>query len=158
MPEAVFCRKIKVVKTNTLQPDYTITGNVYQLVIPMDIDEMIPADDSVRILSAVLERMGLSKITCGILSTGENRVLTEKTLQGTGIRIHERHLFQPKTGAGLPARRQLHVSAGPDSGSQPCHHRPLPKRTPERRNRGSVFPTDKTFGRGRRTVLVQCLH
>ncbi len=62
MPEAVFCRKIKVVKTNTLQPDYTITGNVYQLVIPMDIDEMIPADDSVRILRAVLERMDYKKL------------------------------------------------------------------------------------------------
>jgi transposase len=47
---------------NTLQPDYTLTGNVYQLVIPMDIGEMIPADDSVRLLNAVLERMDYRKL------------------------------------------------------------------------------------------------
>lgn len=42
---------------NTLQPEYTSAGGVYQLVIPMDIGELIPADDSVRLLNAVLERM-----------------------------------------------------------------------------------------------------
>jgi transposase len=62
MPEAVFCRKIKVVNTNILRPDYTLTGNVYQLVIPMDIGEMIPADDSVRLLNAVLGRMDYRKL------------------------------------------------------------------------------------------------
>jgi len=49
-------------KPNTLQPDYTLTGNVYQLVIPMDIGEMIPADDSVRLLNVVLERMDYKKL------------------------------------------------------------------------------------------------
>lgn len=47
---------------NTLQPDYTLTGNVYQLVIPIDIGEMIPADDLARLLSAVLERMDHRKL------------------------------------------------------------------------------------------------
>jgi hypothetical protein len=42
MPEAVFCRKIKVVNTNILWPEYTLTENVYQLVIPVDIGEMNP--------------------------------------------------------------------------------------------------------------------
>ena len=35
---------------------------MYQLVIPMDIGEMIPADDSVRLLNAVFERMNYSKL------------------------------------------------------------------------------------------------
>jgi hypothetical protein len=61
MPEAVFCRKISLVKINILRPGYTLTGNVYQLVIPMDIGEMIPADDSLRLLSAVLERIDYRK-------------------------------------------------------------------------------------------------
>lgn len=47
---------------HNLQPDYTSTGNVYQLVIPMDIGEMIPADDSVRLLNSVLERVNYSKL------------------------------------------------------------------------------------------------
>jgi transposase len=47
---------------NILQPEYTLTGNVYQLVIPMDIGEMIPADDSVRLLNSILERMDYRKL------------------------------------------------------------------------------------------------
>jgi transposase len=48
--------------TNNLQPDYTSNGSVYQLVIPTDIGDMIPADDSVRLLNAVFERMDYSKL------------------------------------------------------------------------------------------------
>ena len=57
-----FCCKIKFVNTKKLQQDYTIDGNVYQLVMPLDIGDMIPADDSVRLLSAVLERMNYHKL------------------------------------------------------------------------------------------------
>lgn len=45
-----------------IQANYTTEGNIYQLVLPMDIGEMIPADDSVRLLSAVLERLDYSKL------------------------------------------------------------------------------------------------
>ena len=48
--------------TNLLQPNYTVDGNVYQLVMQMDIGEMIPVDDSVRLLSAMLERMDYRKL------------------------------------------------------------------------------------------------
>ncbi len=44
------------------QPNYTANGTVYQLVIPMDIEEMIPVDDSVRLLNTVLERMNYRKL------------------------------------------------------------------------------------------------
>ena len=47
---------------HTLRPDYTSNGSVYQLVLPMDIGELIPADDSVRLLGSVLERMDYSKL------------------------------------------------------------------------------------------------
>jgi transposase len=50
------------VKTIKLQPDYTSNGSVYQLVLPMDIGEIIPADDSVRLLNSVLERMDYTKL------------------------------------------------------------------------------------------------
>ena len=50
------------VTTIKLQPDYTSNGSVYQLAIPMDIGEMIPADDSVRLLDAVFERMDYTKL------------------------------------------------------------------------------------------------
>lgn len=53
-----------------LQPDYTLNGSVYQLVIPMDIGEMIPADDSVRLLNAVFERMDYSKLNAAYSRIG----------------------------------------------------------------------------------------
>ncbi len=62
MPVALFCCKIKFVNTKNLQQNYTTDGNVYQLILPMDIGDMIPADDSVRLLSAVLERMNYNKL------------------------------------------------------------------------------------------------
>lgn len=46
----------------TIQPDYTTYGGVYQLAIPMDIGIMIPCDDSVRLLDAIMERMDYSKL------------------------------------------------------------------------------------------------
>ncbi|MDP3058900.1 MAG: transposase [bacterium] len=48
--------------TNILQPDYTLTGRMYQLALPMDIGIKILADDSVRLLNAVLERMDYRKL------------------------------------------------------------------------------------------------
>ncbi len=49
-------------QNNILRPDYTPTGGAYQLVLPMDIGELIPEDDSVRLLNAVLERMDYRKL------------------------------------------------------------------------------------------------
>ena len=49
-------------KNTIIQPDYTVFGSVYQLAIPMDIGEMIPCDDSVRLLDAILERMDYSEL------------------------------------------------------------------------------------------------
>lgn len=45
-----------------IQENYITDTTIYQLVLPMDIGEMIPADDSVRLLSAVLERLDYSKL------------------------------------------------------------------------------------------------
>lgn len=58
--EAVECCIIEYVKTTKIPLDYTTGGSVYQLVIPMDIGELIPHDDSVRLLDAILERIDYS--------------------------------------------------------------------------------------------------
>ena len=49
-------------KPTIIQPDYTAFGSVYQLAIPMDIGELIPSDDSVRLLDAILERIDYSEL------------------------------------------------------------------------------------------------
>ena len=60
--EAAECCIIELMKHTIIQPDYTASGSVYQLVIPMDIGEMIPCDDSVRLLDAIFERMDYSEL------------------------------------------------------------------------------------------------
>ena len=44
-------------KTEELQLDYTAYGSGYQLKLPMEIEIYIPADDPVRLLKAICERM-----------------------------------------------------------------------------------------------------
>ena len=49
-------------KDITSQPNYTLAGCEYQLALPLDVALLIPADDSVRLLNAVFERIDYSKL------------------------------------------------------------------------------------------------
>ncbi|PBI21314.1 transposase [Clostridioides difficile] len=49
-------------KQNTIQNDYTTYGDNYQFKLPLNIDYMIPKDDSVRLLSQIIEEMNLEKL------------------------------------------------------------------------------------------------
>ena len=49
-------------KHNTIQVDYTISENNYQLKSLLNIDSLIPKDDSVRLLSQIIEEMNLEKL------------------------------------------------------------------------------------------------
>jgi len=46
----------------TLQKDYTIDGQEYQLVLPMNVEILIPRNESVRLLSKVTEGLDYSKL------------------------------------------------------------------------------------------------
>ena len=49
--------------TTTTQPNYTLGASQYQLLlIPTDIGDLIPANDSVRLLNMIMERMNYSKL------------------------------------------------------------------------------------------------
>ena len=45
---------------NILHNNYTINQKFYQLKFPLDIDVMIPENDSVRLLSQFVEEMDLT--------------------------------------------------------------------------------------------------
>ena len=49
-------------KNTIIQSDYSVFGSVYQLAIPMDIGDLIPSDDSVRLLSSIFGRMDYGKL------------------------------------------------------------------------------------------------
>ena len=49
-------------KQNIIQIDYTNYGDNYQLKLPLEIDYLIPKDDSVRLLSQIIEEMNLERL------------------------------------------------------------------------------------------------
>ena len=46
----------------SLQADYTLFNTCYQIKLPFELETMIPSDDPVRLLSAFVEGMDLSRV------------------------------------------------------------------------------------------------
>lgn len=51
-----------MLKQKIIQVDYTTYGDNYQFKLPLNIDCIIPKDDSVRLLSQIIEEMNLEKL------------------------------------------------------------------------------------------------
>lgn len=51
-----------MLKTISFQKNYTLNENGYQLKLPFDLETIIPADDSVRLLSQFVEAMDLTDL------------------------------------------------------------------------------------------------
>lgn len=66
---------------NILQKDYTINQKFYQLKLPLNIDYMIPANDSVRLLSQFVEEMDLTDLYSTYSRVRENQVSPRKMLK-----------------------------------------------------------------------------
>ena len=49
-------------KNNLTQKNYTTFNNVYQLKLPLNIEYIIPTNDSVRLLGQIVEEMDLKDI------------------------------------------------------------------------------------------------
>ena len=75
-------------KTKLTHKDYTLNGGLYQLKLPLNIETIIPENDSVRLLSQFVEGMDLTDL----YSTYERiNSLSPRTLL-KGILLH--HLEQ----------------------------------------------------------------
>jgi len=66
---------------NLTQKDYSILGKVYQLKLPLNIEYIIPKDDSVRLLSQVVEEMDLTKLYKTYSRIRENSVTPRQMLK-----------------------------------------------------------------------------
>ncbi len=62
------------------QKDYTQNNISYQLVLPLNIEFLIPKDDPVRLLSQIMEELDYSELKKGYSSKGRNPVVSPKTL------------------------------------------------------------------------------
>jgi transposase len=68
-------------KENILHKDYTINQKFYQLKLPLNINYMIPANDSVRLLSQFVEEMDLTDLYSTYSKIKENQVSPRKMLK-----------------------------------------------------------------------------
>ena len=71
-------------KQEKIPLDYTTGGSEYQLVIPMDISEIIPHDDSVRLLYAIFDPTRPAVWRCKTVNAIlRNRMYLGEMVQGT---------------------------------------------------------------------------
>lgn len=75
-----FCIIILCVK-NIIQIDYTKYGDNYQLKLPLEIDCIIPKDDSMRLLSQIIEEMNLEKLYQTYSRIRENKITPRQILK-----------------------------------------------------------------------------
>lgn len=67
-------------KTILLQQDYTKNSGTIQLVLPITTEFLIPADDSVRLLSQLLEELDYRKLYQAYSRNGRNPAVSPKNL------------------------------------------------------------------------------
>lgn len=68
-------------KTNIIQQkNYTEFGSYYQLVLPLNVEILIPEDDSVRLLSLLLEGLNYEKLYKAYSSTGRKPAVDPRVM------------------------------------------------------------------------------
>lgn len=67
-------------KTNQQHKNYTEFNGAYQLVLPLNLEMLIPEDDSVRLLSHILEGLDYSKLYEAYSHTGRKPAVEPKVL------------------------------------------------------------------------------
>ena len=65
---------------NLQQKNYTENGDRYQLILPLNYEVLIPEDDSVRLLSQVVERMDLRELYSAYSALGRNAEVDPKNM------------------------------------------------------------------------------
>ena len=59
--------------TKSYNKNYNEFNDNYQLILPLNLENLIPEDDSVRLLSHVLEGLDYTKLYKAYSSVGRNR-------------------------------------------------------------------------------------
>lgn len=81
--------KYKYAKTYIFTQNYTLNEEGYQLKLPLNLETIIPEDDSVRLLSQFVEAMDMQFRR--YLSKGRSNVLAESTLLAMARNINKLH-------------------------------------------------------------------
>jgi len=71
---------IELMKKQLLQKNYTTFGKVYQVKISSEYDVLIPSDESVRLMDAVLEELDYTQMYRAYARKGRNTTVTPVTM------------------------------------------------------------------------------
>ena len=107
--------------------NYTEFGEPYQLVLPLNLEGLVPDDDSVRLLSHELEDLDYSLLYQAYSAKGRNPAVDPKTMFKIltyaihKIFIHQERLKQPVNAIStlcgcLPDKKLLITVRSPGSG------------------------------------------
>ena len=80
----------------TYHKNYTEFGEPYQLVLPLNLEDLVPDDDSVRLLSHELEDLDYSLLYKAYSAKGRNPAMNPKTMFKILTYLFTKHLFFPK--------------------------------------------------------------
>lgn len=78
---------------NYTNKDYTLNSNVYQLKLPLALDGLVPNDDSVRLLSQVLEKLDYTKLYQAYSTRGRNPVVDPKTMFKVLVYAYSQNIY-----------------------------------------------------------------
>lgn len=70
----------EVMKKQIQQKDYTVDRGIYQLILPLNYEVIIPADDSVRLLSQISEGLDYKELYKAYSSRGRNPVVEPRIM------------------------------------------------------------------------------
>lgn len=65
---------------NYTNKNYTLNSNVYQLKLPLELYGFVSEDDSVRLLSQLLEELDYTKLYQAYSTKGRNPAVDPKTM------------------------------------------------------------------------------
>ena len=88
------------------QKDYTTFQDSYQLVLPFDLEGLIPDDDSVRLLSHELEGLNYSELYAAYSSKGRKPAIEPKTMFKILVYAYSQNIYSSR-GIEKACRRDI---------------------------------------------------
>jgi transposase len=82
--------------TKLHKKNYTEFNDGYQLVLPLNLEGLIPEDDSVRLLSHILEGLDYTKLYKAYSSTGRNPAVEPKIMFKIMTYAYSQNIFYKK--------------------------------------------------------------
>lgn len=133
--------------------NYTEFGEPYQLVLPLNLEGLVPDDDSVRLLSHELEDLDYSLLYQAYSAKGRNPVVDPKTMFKILTYAYSQNIYSSRK-IEIACKRDINfmwLLAG-QKAPDPQHNRKVPYWIFGRHLRSPVLSDGTSFGTNGRTI------